>query len=129
MCVLSPAAAKFVLNTILAAIHLVVKGVRLFGYESSDAERTWREICSLSFADDWLGRGGFRRMLRICDQKGATKRDLRQKGTVSATKRDGAASGQVAGRSALVPSAFVCAKARSSPPPVNFVAGAARLAL
>ena len=43
------------LNTILVAIHLVVKGVRLFGYESSDAERTWRDICSLSFADDWLG--------------------------------------------------------------------------
>ena len=51
-----PAAAKFVLNTILVAIHLVVKGVRLFGYgESSDAERTWRDICSLSFAADWLG--------------------------------------------------------------------------
>ena len=32
-----------------------VKGVRLFGYESSDVEFTWREICSLSFADDWLG--------------------------------------------------------------------------
>ena len=54
-CVLSPAAAKFVLNTILVANHLVVKGVRLFGYESSEAECTWREICSLSFADDWLG--------------------------------------------------------------------------
>ena len=43
------------LNTILVAIQLVVKGVRLFGYESSDAEHTWRDICSLSFADDWLG--------------------------------------------------------------------------
>ena len=52
---MSPAAAKFVLNTILVAIHLAVKGVRLFGYESSDAECTWREICSLLFADNWLG--------------------------------------------------------------------------
>ena len=54
-CVLSPAAAKFVLNTILVAIHLVVKGVKLFGYEPSDVAHTWREICSLAFADDWLG--------------------------------------------------------------------------
>jgi hypothetical protein len=48
-------AAKFVLNTILVAIHLVDKGARLFGYESSDAACTWREICSLAFADDRLG--------------------------------------------------------------------------
>ena len=54
-CVISPAAAKFVLDTILVAIHLVVKGIRLFGYEPSDVAHTWREICSLAFADDWLG--------------------------------------------------------------------------
>ena len=49
------AAAKFVLNTILVAIHLVVKGIRLFGYEPADVAQTWRQICSLAFADDWLG--------------------------------------------------------------------------
>ena len=54
-CVLSPAAAKFVLDTILVAIHLVVKGVRLFGYTDGAAAQCWREICSLAFADDWLG--------------------------------------------------------------------------
>ena len=52
--VLSPAAAKFVLNTILVATHFVVKGIRLFGYEPTDVAHTWRQICSLVFADDWL---------------------------------------------------------------------------
>ena len=43
------------LNIILVAIHLVVKGIRLFGYEPTDVSQTWRHICSLAFADNWLG--------------------------------------------------------------------------
>jgi hypothetical protein len=54
-CVLSPAKAKLVLNSIVAAINLVAKGVRLWGYSPEQLQRTWRSIAQLMYADDWIG--------------------------------------------------------------------------
>jgi hypothetical protein len=54
-CVLSPDRAKLLLNSILAAIGLVAKGVTLFGYSPEERERTLAHICSVAFADDWCG--------------------------------------------------------------------------
>lgn len=54
-CVLSPDRAKLLLNTVLVAIKLVCKGVKLWGHGAADQERTWRRVAQAAFADDWCG--------------------------------------------------------------------------
>lgn len=54
-CVLSPDKAKILLNTIVAAISLVARGVKLFGYEPEDREAAWRAVAQAAYADDWAG--------------------------------------------------------------------------
>ena len=54
-CVLSPDKAKLLLNSIVAAISLHIKGVRLFGWGEAERSETWRHISQLMFADDWCG--------------------------------------------------------------------------
>ena len=43
-CVLSPDAAKIFLNTVITAIELVTKGVRLYGYGAAERQRAWRAV-------------------------------------------------------------------------------------
>ena len=54
-CVLSPDKAKILLNSIVAAISLHIKGVRLFGWGEAERAETWRCIAQLCYADDWCG--------------------------------------------------------------------------
>ena len=54
-CVLSPDKAKLLLNTVLIATVAVGRGVRMWGFSSSDVHTTMRRISSLAFADDYLG--------------------------------------------------------------------------
>ena len=51
-CVLSPDEAKLVLNTVVVAIAMVGKGVRLWG---SCSEGVWRRVLQLCYVDDWAG--------------------------------------------------------------------------
>ena len=51
-CVLSPDRAKLFLNSVIAAVHAVVKGVRLWGHGSRDLADTWKRIAQAAFADD-----------------------------------------------------------------------------
>ena len=51
-CVLSPDEAKLVLNTVVVAISMVAKGVRLWG---SCSEGVWRRILQMAYVDDWAG--------------------------------------------------------------------------
>ena len=54
-CVLSPDRAKLVLNTVVAAISLHCKGVRVAGYGVDELRDTWVRIEQVMFADDHLG--------------------------------------------------------------------------
>ena len=53
-CVLSPDRAKILLNSMVMAIHLHVKGVRVWG-SGGDGGDLWKQIVQLAYADDWLG--------------------------------------------------------------------------
>ena len=60
-CVLSPDKAKLLCNTVVAAIDLMVRGVRLWGTHKADGaddrdvDSTWRAIAQAAYADDWVG--------------------------------------------------------------------------
>ena len=54
-CVLSPDRAKIMLNSIVSAISLHTKGVRLYGWGVQERIDTWAYINSMAFADDWCG--------------------------------------------------------------------------
>ena len=54
-CVLSPDRAKLLLNSIIAAIDLVAKGVTLFGHSYDERARTLAHCVQVAFADDWVG--------------------------------------------------------------------------
>eukprot|EP00966_Prymnesium_polylepis_P062386 1447632-Prymnesium_polylepis.2 len=51
-CVLSPDEAKLGLNTVVVAIAMVGKGVRLWG---SCSEGVWPRVLQLCYVDDWAG--------------------------------------------------------------------------
>ena len=53
--VLSPDKAKILLNSIVAAIDLHVRGVRLWGWGEEQRAETWKHIAQLCYADDWCG--------------------------------------------------------------------------
>ena len=59
-CVLSPNRAKLFVNSIIAAIQVSVKAVRLWGCAPATAGEAWEALSQLAFADDWAGtaRGG-----------------------------------------------------------------------
>ena len=54
-CVLSTEDARIFLNSMVTAIFAVARGIRLWGYASTNMDRTWEELCQLVLADDWLG--------------------------------------------------------------------------
>ena len=56
-CVLSPDRAKIFLNTVLIALELVTRGVRLYGYGRKGRTRTWRVIYELIAKRPWDGFG------------------------------------------------------------------------
>ena len=60
-CVLSPDEAKLVLNTVVVAISMVAKGVRLWG-KASDG--VWSRVLQLVYVDDWAG--GFENKAQQC---------------------------------------------------------------
>eukprot|EP00966_Prymnesium_polylepis_P104742 2426164-Prymnesium_polylepis.1 len=51
-CVLSPDEATLVLNTVVVAITMVVKGLGLWG---SCSGGVWRRVLQLCYVDDWAG--------------------------------------------------------------------------
>ena len=53
-CVLSPDKAKVLLNSVLVAIQVVCKGVRLWGHSTAEQDRVWRSILQMCYADDHL---------------------------------------------------------------------------
>ena len=54
-CVLSPAKAKLFMNSVVAAIHLSVRGTRLWGCAPRTQGEAWTRLGQLAFADDWAG--------------------------------------------------------------------------
>ena len=54
-CVLSPGRAKLFVNSIVAAVHLSVRGVRLWGGAPATQGEAWARLGSFCFADDWAG--------------------------------------------------------------------------
>ena len=54
-CVLSPSRAKLFVNSIVAAIHLSVRGVRLWGGAPATQGEAWARLGQFAFADDWAG--------------------------------------------------------------------------
>ena len=51
-CVLSPDEAKLVLNTVVVAIAMVARGIRLWG---TCSDGVWRRVLQLCYVDDWAG--------------------------------------------------------------------------
>ena len=54
-CPLSPDKAKLLLNSIIVAISLQVKGVQLWGEGAGDASRIRETLLQMAYADDWCG--------------------------------------------------------------------------
>eukprot|EP00966_Prymnesium_polylepis_P030528 710495-Prymnesium_polylepis.1 len=54
-CPLSPDKAKLLLNSIIVAISLQVKGVQLWGEGAGDAGRIRETLLQMAYADDWCG--------------------------------------------------------------------------
>ena len=54
-CTLSPDKAKIFLNSIVGAITLTARGVRVWGWGDAEQEKTWEQVCHVAFADDWCG--------------------------------------------------------------------------
>ena len=53
-CSLSPDKVKLLLNSIIVAISLQVKGVRLWG-EGADEQGIRNTLLQMAYADDWCG--------------------------------------------------------------------------
>jgi hypothetical protein len=54
-CPLSTDRARLFLNSIVAAIEMTAKGVRLWGSQTAGRDGGWRRVAQLMCADDWLG--------------------------------------------------------------------------
>ena len=54
-CPLSTDRARLFLNSIVAAIEMTAKGVRLWGSQTAGRDGGWRVVAQLMCADDWLG--------------------------------------------------------------------------
>ena len=52
---MSPDKAKLLLNSIIVAISLQVKGVQLWGEGAGDASRIRETLLQMAYADDWCG--------------------------------------------------------------------------
>jgi len=64
-CPLSTDRARLFLNSIVCAIELTAKGMRLWGCKGERDEDSWRRVAQLMCADDWCGVFEDERELRV----------------------------------------------------------------
>ena len=67
-CPLSTDRARLFLNSIVCAIELTAKGMRLWGCKGGREEESWRRVAQLMCADDWCGVFEDERELRVAWQ-------------------------------------------------------------